>query len=55
MMSWALQCARGVEYLHGIKPKGIIHRDLKPPKYAIYTVHCVVIAVLHDFCFYGAS
>ena len=32
VMSWALQCARGVEYLHGIKPKAIIHRDLKPPK-----------------------
>jgi mitogen-activated protein kinase kinase kinase 7 len=31
-MSWALQCARGVEYLHGMKPKAIIHRDLKPPK-----------------------
>ncbi|XP_068698007.1 mitogen-activated protein kinase kinase kinase 7-like [Montipora foliosa] len=31
VMSWALQCARGVEYLHGIKPKAIIHRDLKPP------------------------
>ncbi|KAK3741813.1 hypothetical protein QZH41_010450, partial [Actinostola sp. cb2023] len=31
VMSWALQCAQGVEYLHGIKPKAIIHRDLKPP------------------------
>ncbi|XP_025099165.1 mitogen-activated protein kinase kinase kinase 7-like [Pomacea canaliculata] len=30
-MSWALQCARGVEYLHGMKPKALIHRDLKPP------------------------
>lgn len=30
-MSWALQCARGVEYLHSMKPKALIHRDLKPP------------------------
>ncbi|XP_048767428.2 mitogen-activated protein kinase kinase kinase 7-like isoform X2 [Ostrea edulis] len=30
-MSWALQCAKGVEYLHGMKPKALIHRDLKPP------------------------
>jgi len=32
-MSWALQCAKGVEYLHGMKPKPLVHRDLKPPKY----------------------
>ncbi|CAI9738199.1 mitogen-activated protein kinase kinase kinase 7-like isoform X3 [Octopus vulgaris] len=30
-ISWALQCARGVEYLHSMKPKALIHRDLKPP------------------------
>jgi mitogen-activated protein kinase kinase kinase 7 len=30
-ISWALQCARGVEYLHAMKPKALIHRDLKPP------------------------
>nr|UCK81531.1 mitogen-activated protein kinase kinase kinase 7 [Arenicola marina] len=30
-MSWAYQCAVGVEYLHGMKPKPLIHRDLKPP------------------------
>lgn len=30
-MSWALQCAKGVEYLHSMKPKALIHRDLKPP------------------------
>lgn len=29
-MSWALQCSRGVNYLHGMKPKKLIHRDLKP-------------------------
>ncbi|XP_078001567.1 mitogen-activated protein kinase kinase kinase 7-like [Glandiceps talaboti] len=29
-MSWALQCAKGVSYLHGMKPKALIHRDLKP-------------------------
>lgn len=30
-MSWALQCAKGVAYLHSMKPKALIHRDLKPP------------------------
>ncbi|CAG7816772.1 unnamed protein product [Allacma fusca] len=30
-MSWALQTARGVAYLHGMHPKALIHRDLKPP------------------------
>jgi len=30
-MSWCLQCAAGVAYLHGMKPKALIHRDLKPP------------------------
>nr|ABF82443.1 TGF beta-activated kinase [Paracentrotus lividus] len=29
-MSWALQCARGVDYLHCMTPKKLIHRDLKP-------------------------
>ncbi|KAG8291750.1 Mitogen-activated protein kinase kinase kinase 7 [Homalodisca vitripennis] len=28
---WALQCARGVAYLHNMKPKAVIHRDLKSP------------------------
>ena len=31
-VSWCLQTAVGVAYLHNIKPKAIIHRDLKPPK-----------------------
>lgn len=30
-ISWALQCAKGVAYLHNMKPKPLIHRDLKPP------------------------
>uniref|UniRef100_H2Y4J4 Mitogen-activated protein kinase kinase kinase 7 n=1 Tax=Ciona savignyi TaxID=51511 RepID=H2Y4J4_CIOSA len=30
-MSWCLQCANGVQYLHNMKPKSLIHRDLKPP------------------------
>ncbi|XP_054166138.1 mitogen-activated protein kinase kinase kinase 7-like [Oppia nitens] len=30
-ISWVLQCARGVSYLHGMQPKALIHRDLKPP------------------------
>ncbi|XP_065649160.1 mitogen-activated protein kinase kinase kinase 7 isoform X3 [Hydra vulgaris] len=29
-LSWSLQCAKAVEYLHNIKPMPIIHRDLKP-------------------------
>ncbi|XP_068999643.1 mitogen-activated protein kinase kinase kinase 7-like [Embiotoca jacksoni] len=30
-VSWCLQCAQGVAYLHAMKPKALIHRDLKPP------------------------
>lgn len=30
--SWLVQCAKGVAYLHSMKPKPLIHRDLKPPK-----------------------
>ena len=30
-VSWCLQCAKGVEYLHNMKPKPLIHRDLKSP------------------------
>ncbi|GAU98326.1 hypothetical protein RvY_09487 [Ramazzottius varieornatus] len=30
-VSWLLQCARGVAYLHNMRPKPLIHRDLKPP------------------------
>ncbi|MEQ2263967.1 Mitogen-activated protein kinase kinase kinase 7, partial [Xenotaenia resolanae] len=41
-MSWCFQCAQGVAYLHGMKPKALIHRDLKPPKYAApaHYTHC---------------
>ncbi|CAB3990553.1 mitogen-activated kinase kinase kinase 7 isoform X3 [Paramuricea clavata] len=38
-ISWALQCAMGVEYLHGTKPKPIIHRDLKPPNLLLDSTH----------------
>lgn len=47
VMSWALQCARGVEYLHGIKPKGIIHRDLKPPN--LLLTRCGTVLKICDF------
>ncbi|CAG0881444.1 unnamed protein product [Cyprideis torosa] len=30
-ISWMLQCARGVAYLHDMKPRALVHRDLKPP------------------------
>ncbi|XP_035829057.1 mitogen-activated protein kinase kinase kinase 7 isoform X9 [Aplysia californica] len=36
-MSWCLQCARGVEYLHNMKPKALVHRDLKPPNLLLIT------------------
>lgn len=36
---WALQCALGVEYLHGTSPKSIIHRDLKPPNLLLDNTH----------------
>ena len=35
-ISWVLQCARGVSYLHAMQPKALVHRDLKPPKYLLY-------------------
>ncbi|GFS32022.1 mitogen-activated protein kinase kinase kinase 7 [Nephila pilipes] len=31
-ISWLLQTANGVAYLHNMKPRALIHRDLKPPK-----------------------
>ncbi|XP_017774124.1 PREDICTED: mitogen-activated protein kinase kinase kinase 7-like isoform X2 [Nicrophorus vespilloides] len=30
-LSWVYQCAKGVDYLHSMKPKPLIHRDLKSP------------------------
>ncbi|GBM20744.1 Mitogen-activated protein kinase kinase kinase 7 [Araneus ventricosus] len=30
-LSWLLQTANGVAYLHNMKPRALIHRDLKPP------------------------
>lgn len=33
-VSWTLQCAEGVAYLHNMKPKPLIHRYL----YKIYSV-----------------
>ncbi|CDW59695.1 mitogen activated protein kinase kinase kinase [Trichuris trichiura] len=30
-LHWALQCAKGVSYLHAMEPKPIVHRDLKTP------------------------
>lgn len=35
--SWAMQTARGVAYLHGIKPKPIMHRDLKPANLLLFS------------------
>lgn len=34
--SWARQAARGVAYLHGIRPKPIMHRDLKPANLLLF-------------------
>jgi len=41
-MSWCLQCAKGVAYLHGMKPKALIHRDLKPPNLLLTNVGTVL-------------
>ena len=41
VVSWTLQCARGVEYMHAMKPKPLIHRDLKPPKYIVFLCQSV--------------
>lgn len=34
---WALQAARGVAYLHGMRPKPIMHRDLKPANLLLFS------------------
>ncbi|KAK6307074.1 hypothetical protein J4Q44_G00222220 [Coregonus suidteri] len=39
-MSWCLQCAQGVSYLHAMNPRALIHRDLKPPKVATVLKIC---------------
>lgn len=41
-ISWLLQCAEGVEYLHSMKPKAIIHRDLKPPNLLLMNRGCTI-------------
>lgn len=35
--SWAMQTARGVAYLHSMKPKPIMHRDLKPANLLLFS------------------
>ncbi|EDO47144.1 predicted protein, partial [Nematostella vectensis] len=47
VISWALQCASGVEYLHSMKPKAIIHRDLKPPN--LLLTRCGTVVKICDF------
>ncbi|XP_076819477.1 mitogen-activated protein kinase kinase kinase 7-like isoform X2 [Clavelina lepadiformis] len=49
-MSWCLQCATGVAYLHGMKPKALIHRDLKPPN-LLLTNNGVVLKI----CDFGTA
>lgn len=35
--TWALQTARGVTYLHEMRPKPIMHRDLKPANLLLFS------------------
>lgn len=35
-ISWCLQCAEGVDYLHSLKPNPLIHRDLKSPNLLLF-------------------
>lgn len=35
--SWAMQTAKGVAYLHSIRPKPIMHRDLKPANLLLFS------------------
>uniref|UniRef100_A0A0V0GA85 Mitogen-activated protein kinase kinase kinase 7 n=1 Tax=Triatoma dimidiata TaxID=72491 RepID=A0A0V0GA85_TRIDM len=45
-MNWALQCAKGVAYLHGMTPS-LIHRDLKSPN--LLLVHGGRVLKICDF------
>ncbi|XP_057715918.1 mitogen-activated protein kinase kinase kinase 7-like isoform X1 [Corythoichthys intestinalis] len=49
-MSWCLQCAQGVAYLHAMKPKALIHRDLKPPNLLLVS-RCTVLKI----CDFGTA
>ncbi|XP_051941726.1 mitogen-activated protein kinase kinase kinase 7-like isoform X2 [Hippocampus zosterae] len=49
-MSWCLQCAQGVAYLHAMKPKALIHRDLKPPNLLLVS-HGTVLKI----CDFGTA
>ncbi|XP_063698386.1 mitogen-activated protein kinase kinase kinase 7 [Culicoides brevitarsis] len=46
-ISWALQCAEGVAYLHAMTPKPLIHRDLKPPNLLLR--ECGTVLKICDF------
>lgn len=38
-LSWSYQTAKGVSYLHQLRPKPLVHRDIKPPN-----------LLLQDYC-----
>ncbi|KAI1294642.1 Mitogen-activated protein kinase kinase kinase 7 [Halotydeus destructor] len=41
-ISWSLQCAKGVNYLHGQKPRPMVHRDLKSPNLLLFNGGTVI-------------
>lgn len=49
-ISWLLQCAKGVAYLHNMKPQALIHRDLKPPNLLL-----VMAGTVLKICDFGTA
>ena len=49
-LSWMLQCALGVQYLHNMQPNAIIHRDLKSPNMLLFN-H----ALTRKICHFGSA
>uniref|UniRef100_A0A3Q3KC56 Protein kinase domain-containing protein n=1 Tax=Monopterus albus TaxID=43700 RepID=A0A3Q3KC56_MONAL len=59
IMTWAIQIAKGIHYLHAEAPVKVIHRDLKSRNVQAHGSFCVLLVVLFplgfQICDFGAS